>query len=226
MKACRSFIWAAVPLGMMLFASEGQAYSRYRDPLTGTGDCSECHGAFTNSTSPKGTVFPANSNHEMHKASTSMATSCGLCHFSTDGNNPFMYQSDGIPASVQGRGCSGCHRGLGLRRHHAAKGVTVCAACHDDTGFTPPQENLPPPYYGTAYTRVSNPSNDVAIANTNENWSIGDFRGLDNDGDTLYDMNDPACWLASGLWGGASDTGGGWAQLSWFGSFRSFGPPG
>ena len=102
----------------------------------------------------------------------------------------------------------------------------MCAACHDDTGFTPPQENLPPPYYGTAYTRVSNPSNDVAIANTNENWSIGDFRGLDNDGDTLYDMNDPACWLASGLWGGASDTGGGWAQLSWFGSFRSFGPPG
>ena len=31
------------------------------------------------------------------------------------------------------------------------------------------------------------------MANTNENWSIGDFLGLDNDGNNLYDAADFAC---------------------------------
>jgi hypothetical protein len=33
----------------------------------------------------------------------------------------------------------------------------------------------------------------VATALLNENWSVGDFEGLDNDGDNLYDTNDPDC---------------------------------
>jgi hypothetical protein len=50
-----------------------------------------------------------------------------------------------------------------------------------------------PPYYGTADTKVNNPSNLVPVANTNENWSIGDFFGLDNDGNNFYDAADFAC---------------------------------
>ena len=51
-------------------------------------------------------------------------------------------------------------------------------------------ENVPPPYYGTVDTKVKNPGNTVLVANTNENWSIGDFLGLDNDGNNLYDAAD------------------------------------
>ncbi len=52
---------------------------------------------------------------------------------------------------------------------------------------------MPPPYYGTAYTKARNPCNDVPAANTNENWSVGDFIGLDNDGNNLYDVADFSC---------------------------------
>ena len=57
----------------------------------------------------------------------------------------------------------------------------------------PPEENVNPPYYGTADTRVDNACNDVLAANTNENWTIGDFIGTDNDGDNLYDLADYSC---------------------------------
>ncbi|MCU0787384.1 MAG: hypothetical protein MUC91_04225 [Verrucomicrobia bacterium] len=50
-----------------------------------------------------------------------------------------------------------------------------------------------PPYYGTAYTKASNPCNDIQATNTGENWSIGDFVGLDNDGDNLFDQADFDC---------------------------------
>src|SRR5579859_6739569 len=79
-------------------------FPRYRDPVTGTGNCSDCHGAFTDSTSPKGTVFPSNSKHEMHRASTSMATACNLCHSTSDNRNPYTYTSTGT-ASNSGLGC-------------------------------------------------------------------------------------------------------------------------
>jgi hypothetical protein len=78
----------------------------------------------------------------------------------------------------------------GLRKHHLMNGVTVCLDCHAEE--TPPAETVKPPYYDTADTRVKNPANDVLAANTNENWSIGDFLGLDNDGNNLYDLADYA----------------------------------
>ena len=49
---------------------------------------------------------------------------------------------------------------------------------------------MSPPYYGTAYTKARNPGNTVLAANTNENWSVGDFLGTDNDGNNLYDLAD------------------------------------
>jgi len=174
--ASLSLIAASVPTG--------QAYERYQD------GCVTCHGDFRGPTSPKGTVFPSNNNHEMHRASTSMATACNLCHVSsTDRLNPFIGSSAGT-ANNPGLGCSGCHVGSGLRKHHVINGVLECYDCH--TAETPPAENVKPPYYGTVDTKVNNPGNPVQVANTNENWSVGDFLGLDNDGNNLYDLADYA----------------------------------
>jgi hypothetical protein len=79
--------------------------------------------------------------------------------------------------------------GAGLRKHHNINGVTECYDCHDSSETSVP-ENVSPPYYGTVDTRVQNPGNTVLAANTNENWSVGDFLGLDNDGNNLYDAAD------------------------------------
>lgn len=183
-------ILGAGVLFLLNSVQQGAAYSRYRDPATGSGNCSTCHGAFTDSTSPKGTVFPSSSKHEMHRASTSMATACNLCHSTSDSRNPYTYTSTGT-ASNPGLGCSGCHLGPGLREHHAANGVDICFDCHMHE--MPAPETTKPPYYGTIDTKANHPENLVRVANTNENWSVGDFLGLDNDGNNLYDAADFAC---------------------------------
>jgi hypothetical protein len=118
-----------------------------------------------------------------------MDTDCNLCHSSGDNNNPYIGTSNGT-ATNPGLGCVGCHLAEGLRAKHAAGGVN-CEGCHEDGPPSP--ENVVPPYYGTPDTRANNPANDVQAANTNENWSIGDFLGLDNDGNGLYDLADFAC---------------------------------
>ena len=99
----------------------------------------------------------------------------------------YIASSNGT-ANNQGLGCSGCHVGAGLRAHHNLPGFTVCWDCH--TAETPDPENVKPPYYGSPDTRVNNPGNTVRAANTNENWPVGDFLGLDNDGNGLYDAAD------------------------------------
>jgi hypothetical protein len=124
-----------------------------------------------------------------------MNTDCDLCHTSGDGKNPYIGSSDGFTnqtVEIPGLGCSGCHVGSALREHHIINNVPDnCYDCHDPE--TPPAENVNPPYYGTALTLANNPCNDVQAANTNENWTIGDFLGLDNDGDNLYDQADFDC---------------------------------
>jgi hypothetical protein len=158
-----------------------QAYDTYTD------GCNTCHGNFLDATTTKGTIFPGGKNHDMHRASTSMATACNLCHLGANRTPVYTWQSTGT-ANNAGVGCSGCHEPLGLRAHHAANGVTDCVDCHTDG--PPPAEGTKPPYYGTVDTRANNPGNTVQVANTNENWSIGDFLGLDNDGNGLYDLAD------------------------------------
>jgi hypothetical protein len=50
-----------------------------------------------------------------------------------------------------------------------------------------------PAYYGSDKTNADNPCNPVAQHEINENWDMFNFEGLDNDGDGLYDINDPDC---------------------------------
>jgi hypothetical protein len=126
----------------------------------------------------------------MHRNSANMGTNCDLCHKDGDDDNPFIGASNGTTRNP-GLGCVGCHEGVGLRAHHTRNGVTECAGCHQDGA--PPPEGTKPVYYGTPDTRANNAANGVQVANTNENWSVGDFLGLDNDGDNLYDLADFDC---------------------------------
>ncbi|MFQ5490713.1 MAG: putative metal-binding motif-containing protein [Phycisphaerae bacterium] len=182
----------AIVLGV---GSMAMAYPRYND------GCQNCHGAFTSGTSPKGTVFPNNSKHDMHRSSNYMNTDCDLCHTSGDNRNPFLASSNGT-SNNPGVGCTGCHgrdyggsvgsSAVGLRAHHAAVGITFCGGCHPNEP-TPLAEWVKPIYYGTADTRADEPCNDTGL----EDWSgadgLGDGFGSDNDGDMLYDGNDPDC---------------------------------
>lgn len=175
------------------------AYPRYND------GCQLCHGAFTDDTSPLGTVFPGD-KHEMHRGAANMDTDCDLCHTNGDNKNPFTGSSNGTANNI-GYGCAGCHgrvedessttgMGAGLRQHHFNAGTTTCVLCHSDAdpaNYTPVDEDVVPPYYGTADTLAAEPCNPDPTARVNENWSIGDFAGLDNDGDHAYDALDVAC---------------------------------
>jgi len=174
-----SFVLALVVLSM--WVPEAEAYERYND------GCQTCHGSFTGGISTKGSVFPSDDKHTMHRNSSYMGTNCDLCHSSGDGRDPFIGSSDGTNNNP-GLGCTGCHTEFGLRAHHAINGVTSCAACHsNDPAPTP--ENTMPVYYGTADTNADMPCNPDLQANINENWTIGDSEGTDNDGDGIYDSN-------------------------------------
>jgi hypothetical protein len=188
---------------------EAEGYERY---YTDAGNCADCHGAFTDGTSPQGSEFPNDDKHRMHRAAGNMDTECNLCHTSSDGRNPWIGSSDGT-ASNTGVGCVGCHgregdagndsvspgRGAGLRQHHHRSGINACAGCHTDanpTNYTPVGEDWLPQYYGTADTNADKPCNPDATSDTNENWtaeSPEQFVGLDNDGDLDYDGADADC---------------------------------
>jgi hypothetical protein len=170
---------------LLLVGASVQPCSAY-DDYSG---CTTCHGNFRGSTSTKGTVFPNNNNHDMHRNAAFMDTECNLCHIGPDRTPVRIGVSTGTTNNA-GLGCVGCHVAEGLRAHHAANGVSECAGCHTDGPA--PRENVQPPYYGTPDTKVNNPGNTVLAANTNENWSVGDFLGLDNDGNNLYDLADYA----------------------------------
>jgi hypothetical protein len=171
------------------------AYERYKnDAEDPDSNCSLCHGDFTDGTSTKGSVFPGGGGgdkHTMHRSSSYMSTDCDLCHRSDDSRNPYLSSSDGT-VNTAGLGCNGCHVAVGLRAHHAANGVALCAVCHTNDA-APVAESVNPPYYGSVDTLANTACNDVAAANVNENWTVGDFLGLDNDGDNLYDMADFDC---------------------------------
>jgi hypothetical protein len=97
---------AVVAIGINV--RSGQAYPRYTD------GCNGCHGDFDGPVSPKGTIFPSDSKHEMHRGNTNMNTDCLLCHFQP-GDSPFTFQSEGT-ADTPGLGCIGCHHLLQLSR--------------------------------------------------------------------------------------------------------------
>jgi hypothetical protein len=189
-------------LTCLIWIPDTPGYERYNETQGGCSN-STCHGAFTDATTTKGSTFPSNNKHVMHRDSAAMGTDCNMCHTNGDGRNPYIgsSQDDGNGDSP-GPGCSGCHNGNGLRKHHAANSVTFCSSCH--TLVDPPLENVNPEYYGTAGTLANDACNTAMAGNTGENWTTNDFIGLDNDGDNFYDTADPDCSVAAS---GAGESG-------------------
>ena len=79
--------------------------------------------------------------------------------------------------------CGTRHVAPGLPRHHQTTGASSCTSCHSGT---PAPENTPVPGYATT-TVALNPCNGSEGRFTSLTFS------LDNDGDGLYDMDDPDC---------------------------------
>ena len=188
-----AFRLAVVAAVSLVMPRVGWTSPRYND------GCQTCHGEFTSqgySSASTGVAWP-DSLHQVHRSSSYMGTDCDLCHRSGDNYNPYINQSDGTGFN-EGYGCVGCHgtptdagapTGEGLQRHHIYSGVSQCLGCHN-----PPaagvQESAAPPYYGTVDTNVASSCNDDV--STSEDWN-DDAEGLDNDGDLLYDADDPGC---------------------------------
>jgi hypothetical protein len=204
MRSTTTYVTVGLAALFILFAApNSHANERYG------GGCDSCHGDFTGGVSPKGSTFPGDDKHQMHRSNSEMDSDCSLCHTSV-GDNPFIGSSAGT-ANNPGLGCVGCHGraadagndsisagyGAGLRQHHDNAGVGSCRLCHSDANpnnYTPVGEDWEAPYYGVAAdSNVANACNLVASARTNENWTVGDFTGLDNDGDLIYDAADPDC---------------------------------
>lgn len=186
MKQTRHYAAAfAMMTALLLINVSASAYEKY------TEGCQNCHGDFTGATSPKGSTFPDGDKHKMHNGAQSMSADCNLCHTSI-GDDPLIGSSKGTSANP-GIGCNGCHDAVGLRAKHELESPASCAGCHGGDP-APNGEDVLPTYYGVQVdSAVDNPCNPTAEGNKNENWTIGDFVGLDNDGDGLYDMADPDC---------------------------------
>ena len=184
-------------IAFMAMRSDSLAYDTYSTNKlsnSSTNHCRACHGDFRAAISTKvpPTVFPGGNIHEMHRNSAYMGTDCDLCHQDSGRYPVIIGLSTGPAGNNSGIGCTGCHVAEGLRKHHLVRGVTVCLDCHPNDS-APPPETTKPPYYGlTGFTKANNPGNTVLATNVNENWSAGDFLGLDNDGNGLYDLADYA----------------------------------
>ena len=166
-----------------------------------TTNCAGCHGNFRAAgyiSASDGTAWNANL-HDPHR-NTWLAGECAVCHQPPTGTPRFpvfLNISAGIPGLAP-LSCTGCHEGEGLRAHHINAGAVVigdpefCSDCHADPN--PPGEDVNPPYYGDTLGQIPSDACNTGAPPRNEN-KFGAF-GLDNDGDLLYDGDDPDCAVA------------------------------
>ncbi len=177
----------------LAYAPSVQAYQFY-DNGAGNG-CVQCHTGFQG----------GNQSGPLHFAHFFElgVTECNVCHPSGPGSKPVETYWSG-PGG--GLGCVGCHgrdygetspnsglpkaTGYGLRQHHANNGVFNCQGCHSAGSLGHPNplpvildENVQPPYYGTAVTSLVNP----CFSPQEDMATDADLLGLDNDGDGAPD---------------------------------------
>lgn len=200
-----------VVLSLLWLAVSVNAFESYHDPSQNdAGYCSQCHPGFLG-----GRSDPL---HELHAGGDDpMTVNCDLCHSGSGRDNPLTLWSSAD--NDNGLGCMGCHgrdygetvgsnyrdfpiagkhknSGRGLRRHHASSGVMLCAFCHPDA--VPYPENVMNPGLGNTlhyYFRddVSLGQKRIDTCINEDTANDADGFGLDNDGDGLYDRNDPDC---------------------------------
>lgn len=202
---CSIAIAALVPV------FQATAWESYHDPnQADAGYCASCHNGFAGGQN--------DTLHFLHTGDNGMTADCSLCHTGSGRDNPLLMWSQGnnlgcmgchgqdygetIKADYRGFAITGLHKnsGYGLRRHHARSGITVCATCHtNDVNVAPYPENVIDPGLGFTvhyYSRTASVGlGGLPINPCNNEDSVDDVdtRGLDNDGDGVYDSADPDC---------------------------------
>ncbi|MGE5237601.1 MAG: choice-of-anchor D domain-containing protein [Chloroflexota bacterium] len=176
-------------------ATTAEAFETWSTART-SGNCADCHGDFRVAgyvSQSDGVAWNANL-HDPHR-NTWLGGQCNVCHSAASRFPVSLGASAGV-AALPGStvSCTGCHSGPGTRNHHELRvGQGTCSGCH---GTEPVgRENTNPPYYGNALGEIPANSCNTAAAPRNEN-KFG-ATGLDNDGDGLYDSNDPDCAQAA-----------------------------
>jgi hypothetical protein len=207
---------------LIMMAPNASAWERYHDPnQNDKGYCADCHPGFTGGTS--------DTLHALHtKGTDPVTTNCNLCHTNSGRDNPLIMWSEGD--NNDGLGCTGCHgrdygekiaanyggfptnglakaSGYGLRKHHLNKGITDCLACHPDVNQSFIKlEYVNPPYYVRSDVMLG--GEPVYAADNEDSANDSNAFGLDNDGDLLYDANDPDCSLTVDTHIAKENTGG------------------
>jgi len=195
-------------MAVVLCAPRASAYTDYAG-------CASCHGDFRANdyfSLVDEALWGANA-HDVHRFDM-LDGDCATCHGDGPGFSPVLIGAsaggDGFPAI----GCVGCHGrdadtgnddislgyGAGLRQHHTNALVTDCADCHSDAdpaNYTPVGEDVLPDYYFMPMPDAVHPNKPTNSCSPNgEEDYAGSMLGLDNDGNGLYDGNDPACAAA------------------------------
>jgi cysteine-rich repeat protein len=218
LRACwRPGGWLPVVAALLMFGVFGvptaDAFEQYS--IDGnSGNCADCHGDFRSSpyTSLADGQSWGDDLHDVHR-SVMLNSDCNTCHLSGP-RFPVLLGSSLGGALLDPISCSGCHGraedgmgtgsegyGAGLRQHHWRAGETSCLDCHVDAdpgGFTPVGEDILPPYYSNSdpiHPLIpSDPCNPEADGFP-EDYAATTL-GLDNDGDSLWDTDDPDCQQA------------------------------
>lgn len=189
-----SFVLGLVMLAM--WAVDADAYMYYSDATNDQGQCAACHTAYrdnNNYVSQAEGVAWGTSLHNAHLNGTTVGSNCDNCHGGdgTAGRTVNIGSSANAVDGVNFLGCSGCHSGPGLRAHHAANGITLCAACHSGDP-APPTEDVAPPWYGSIINNFTGTYLTPCNQNGEEDFA-GLPAGIDNDGDNAYDTSDGDC---------------------------------
>ena len=208
----RKWRWLLVALAAFALGVGGVfAFPEYSDDSS-TGQCATCHGDFRSA--PYTSLKPGEGSwgddlHDTHRNGM-LSGDCGTCHGGLGGSRfPVSTYTSNGGSGFPAIGCIGCHgrddgtgtvTGAGLRQHHWRAGIETCgdAGCHidaDPANATPVGENVLPPYYFTPDSNHPSKPNDPC--NPGPAFNEGSYGattlGLDNDGDSLYDENDPDC---------------------------------
>ncbi|UCH46181.1 MAG: hypothetical protein JSV11_05640, partial [Nitrospiraceae bacterium] len=191
-----------VVMALLYWAPEAGAHQTYSG-------CANCHGDFrAKSYTPQNPEKQEWSRglHDVHE--DMLNGDCNACHSGSSKNTVNINNSDGGDG-LDSISCLGCHGrvedgtssfstwryGAALIQKHLSSG---CTGCHSDSNPSDPNytdlagENVLPPYY--ANPGINHPKIPTDPCNVNSSEDVeGTAAGLDNDGDGLYDGDDPDC---------------------------------
>ncbi|UCH80190.1 MAG: putative metal-binding motif-containing protein [Nitrospiraceae bacterium] len=207
-------LYVIVAMTLLYCVPEAGAWINYDDD--GYGGCKECHGDFRQSpyNSLADNASWGDDLHDIHRRNM-LGGDCNTCHSGSSRYPVYLDSSNGGSAGDNTMSCLNCHGriedaspGAGLRQHHwnawdndpqspdFCIDCRGCLECHDDSdpsNYTPVGEDVLPPFYYANSSFPSKPSDPCNPAPEYPEDYAGSLSGLDNDGDGLYDENDPDC---------------------------------